>query len=188
MKFEYNKEKIVDLGLIVKHGNVQNIVMFWDENKNAVLYILEIYRIDWHYERNGFFEEVNILKQEIEIRVNGRKAKRVNKYLSKTGLVLAENKFASMNTWREDGYDRSEVALASLDKAKPVSTIVVERNKFYHSINDLPCGDYIVCLKVENRNGEVYAESAPYYFHINDAEETANKRTSAVVQATVGGW
>lgn len=193
MKFEYNKEKYVDLGLIVKHGNVQNIVMFWDENKNAVSYILEFYRIDWNYKEEGFFHETSIQEREVELYDYRGSRKEIDKYLPISEPAIVSNNFASMREWNEGngGPKRSEVTFYKFDKAKPVCTIIVERNKFYHSINDLPCGDCIVCLKVENRNGEVYAESAPYYFHINDAEQTVNKRADSIASAAAGnivGW
>ena len=75
-------------------------------------------------------------------------------------------------------------SISKFGKAKPVCTIAVERNKFYHSINDLPCGDYIVCLKVENKLGEVCEESAPYCFHIEDSEKKAEERADGIAAAS----
>ena len=181
MKFEFNKEKYVDLGLIVKHGNMQNIVMFWDENAQAMSYILEIYRIDWNYENECFFEEATVKEQQDSSynRVAGDKS------LSIDGPAVVSMQFAAMREWVENyRYNRSEVTFHDFGQAKPVCTVAVDRNKFYHSINDLPCGDYIVCFKVEDRSGEICAQSAPYYFHINDAEEIADERAQGIANAS----
>ncbi len=129
MKFEYNKDKFAELGLIVKHGNCQNIVFFWDETEQAASYIVEIYR-----------------------------------YVGDTQLSRG-----FMN-------DSDVYLTVKQGKAKPVCAITVERNKFYHSVNDLPCGDYIVCLKVEDRSGEICKEAKPYYFYIKDVERIAALR------------
>ena len=141
MKFEINKDKIRDLGLIVKRGNSNNTVLFWDENEQAASYIVEVFRCVEDNVEAGFLSD----------------------YVA---------------------------AKCSRGGAKPVCTIAVERNKFYHSINDLPCGYYIVCLKVENRNGEVVEESAPYCFNVEDyakkAEEQANGIANAIYYSGCG--
>ncbi len=187
MKFEYNKEKFAELGLIVKHGNCNNIVFFWNENDEAVSYNLEIYRIGWQYKNEGAFEEIGIVNSEAEVYdMNGRR-KVANQRLSKQCPAIIENSYAVEREWKE-GYGsrptlRYEVLKYDFNFAFPVCTINIERNKFYHSINDLPCGDYIVCLKLENRSGEIFAESVPYYFHIDDAEKRADDRASGIARA-----
>lgn len=138
MKFEYNKEKYADLGLIVKHGNSQNVVFFWDEVEDAASYVIEIYR----YVGDRKFSEGFMDDNAIYLTVNHR-------------------------------------------EAKPVCAVSVERNKFYYSINDLPYGGYIVCLKVEDRSGEIFRESKPYYFHIEDAEKVVTKQAENMAAAVL---
>ena len=47
MKFEFNINECKDLGLIVKRGNKDNIVVFFDAIEEASGYIIELYRADF---------------------------------------------------------------------------------------------------------------------------------------------
>lgn len=162
MKFEYHIEKYSELGLIVKRGNTQNTVVFWDENEGAATYILELFRLSQEYHcfeyKDGFVQEAEIVEDD--------NALRCGQHLTTEAPGIVGNKFAVNQTYNGVHYNVLQFEFSMI---KPVTTIQIERNVFYHSFNDLPCGDYIVCLKIENRLGETIAESTPYYFHINDA-------------------
>lgn len=191
MKFEYNKEKFADLGLIVKRGNIGNMVFFWEEQNDAVIYNLEIYRVPEDYETKlyveGFIKEAKIssLTNDLQEVLGHPYANRNSNCVTTKapGFVngkIVFNCFGDYSNWRYNHCNTMEFELAAI---KPICAITVERNKFYHSINDLPCGDYIVCLKVENRNGEIFAESVPFYFHIEDAEKRADDRANGIARA-----
>jgi len=65
MKFEFNVEKCSDIGLIVKHGNKDNVVLFFDEVENAATYKAVLFRTDVVYEREEFLSEGKITQKEI---------------------------------------------------------------------------------------------------------------------------
>lgn len=181
MQLDIDLKKCSDVGLVVKHGNVNNIVFFWDENENAAIYSLEVYRIDWQYEKEGFFEEAKLLQREVKVYNSGPRIE-IDKYLSTDMPALIKKQFVTAREWNDTAH-RSKVLFYDFTAAKPVCVINVDRNKFYHSINDLPCGNYIAVLKIEDRQGEIATQSVPYYFHIDDAEKTANERANRIASA-----
>lgn len=195
MKFVYNKEIYSDLGLIVKHGNIGNIVFFWDENNLAVNYILEIWRIPEGDKGEkiveGFVQETEICDSEAALeKVLGQEPypyrRGENTCLGSLTPGIEWGKFAMNKIWQrrnEKAFSRCQVIEFEFNSIKPICTISVDRNKFYHSINDLPHGDYIVCLKVEDRQGEIIEEAMPYYFHVEDAEMIADKRAGTIAGA-----
>lgn len=183
MKFEYNETMFANLGLTVRHGNVQNIVFFWDEQPEAACYNLEIYRIDWRYKQEGFFREAEVMERKVRVHYCGEPV--TDKCLSTDSPAIMAKQFA-VTKWGDNnvcGDARSEVLFYEFEKAKPVCTVTVERNKFYHSVNDLPCGGYIVRLKAENRSGEIFAEAPPYYFHIDDAEAFVCGQVNRIIKS-----
>lgn len=191
MKFDYKAKNYSYLGLIVKHGNINNVVFFWDENEAAARYLLEFFRIpdgDKGAELcEGFVREAEIYCYSD----NAEKLRELGHHsgscLSTKAPGIVHGKFA-MNKVSKDSnyfspYTSCEVLQFELSQIKPICTVTVERNTFYYSLNDLPCGDYIVCLKVEDRQGQISGESAPYYFHVDDAEEVAKGRVNQIVSS-----
>ena len=189
MKFDYKAKNYSYLGLIVKHGNINNIVFFWDENESAARYLLDFFRIPDGDKGAQLFEGF-VREAEIYDSDNAEKLRELGYNggccLSTKAPGIVHGKFAMNKASKSDyfnNYTSCEVLQFEFSQIKPICTVTIERKTFYYSLNDLPCGDYILCLKVEDRQGQISGESAPYYFHVDDAEEVAKGRVNRIVSS-----
>ena len=176
MKFNFDIKKCSDVGLIVKYGNSNNVVFFFDENEDAAVYSLELYRLDFDMGNNGFLREVcEIQKQESSY----QKGYGVIEKYTDEALVSPKQPYfdgkqlVSQREWEEPTYDRyrptikrHEIIKFSFDEIKPICSISIDRSTFYASVDFLPEGEYICILNIEDRNGEIIKRSVPYYFKV----------------------
>ena len=176
MKFDFDIKKCSDVGLIVKYGNSNNVVFFFDENEDAAVYSLELYRLDFDMGNNGFLREVcEIQKQESSY----QKGYGVIEKYTDEALVSPKQPYfdgkqlVSQREWEEPTYDRyrptikrHEIIKFSFDEIKPICSISIDRNTFYASVDFLPEGEYICIFNIEDRNGEIIKRSVPYYFKV----------------------
>ena len=176
MKFEFDIRKCGDVGLVVKYGNSNNVVFFFDENEDAASYSLELYRLDFDMGNNGFLREVcEIQKQESSY----QKGYGVIEKYTDEALVSPKQPYfdgkqlVSQREWEEPTYDRyrptikrHEIIKFSFDEIKPICSISIDRSTFYASVDFLPEGEYICILNIEDRNGEIIKRSVPYYFKV----------------------
>ena len=176
MKFEFDIRKCSDVGLVVKYGNSNNVVFFFDENEDAASYSLELYRLDFDMGNNGFLREVcEIQKQESSY----QKGYGVIEKYTDEALVSPKQPYfdgkqlVSQREWEEPTYDRyrptikrHEIIKFSFDEIKPICSISIDRSTFYASVDFLPEGEYICILNIEDRNGEIIKRSVPYYFKV----------------------
>jgi hypothetical protein len=176
MKFEFDIRKCSDVGLVVKYGNSNNVVFFFDENEDAASYSLELYRLDFDMGNNGFLREVcEIQKQELSY----QKGYGVVEKYTDEALVSPKQPYfdgkqlVSQREWDERTYDRyrptikrHEIIKCSFDEIKPICSISIDRRTFFASVDFLPEGEYICILNVEDRNGEIIKRSMPYYFKV----------------------
>ena len=176
MKFDFDIKKCSDVGLIVKYGNSNNVVFFFDENEDAAVYSLELYRLDFDMGNNGFLREVcEIQKQESSY----QKGYGVIEKYTDEALVSPKQPYfdgkqlVSQREWEEPTYDRyrptikrHEIIKFSFDEIKPICSISIDRSTFYASVDFLPEGEYICILNIEDRNGEIIKRSVPYYFKV----------------------
>ena len=173
MKFDFDIKKCSDVGLIVKYGNSNNVVFFFDENEDAASYSLELYRLDFDMGNNGFLREVCEIQKMNGVRrlfqgqepyVNECLTEPENPYYSNCQLI-------SQYVWEEDEYPRNRVKRVKIlkypfEKVKHICSISIDRRTFFASVDFLPEGEYICILNVEDRNGEIIKRSVPYYFKI----------------------
>ena len=68
--------------------------------------------------------------------------------------------------FHSSGYTYSIVEVESFSDVKFITTIESDRSNLYFNVNFLPCGQYLAILDIENRSGEVFETSIPYYFVI----------------------
>ena len=176
MKFDFDIKKCSDVGLIVKYGNSNNVVFFFDENEDAAVYSLELYRLNFDMGNNGFLREVcEIQKQESSY----QKGYGVIEKYTDEALVSPKQPYfdgkqlVSQREWEEPTYDRyrptikrHEIIKFSFDEIKPICSISIDRSTFYASVDFLPEGEYICILNIEDRNGEIIKRSVPYYFKV----------------------
>ena len=176
MKFDFDIKKCSDVGLIVKYGNSNNVVFFFDENEDAAVYSLELYRLDFDMGNNGFLREVcEIQKQESSYQ---KGCGVIEKYTDEALVSPKQPYFdgkqlVSQREWEEPTYDRycptikrHEIIKFSFDEIKPICSISIDRSTFYASVDFLPEGEYICILNIEDRNGEIIKRSVPYYFKV----------------------
>jgi hypothetical protein len=179
MKFEFDIRKCSDVGLVVKDGNSNNVVFFFDENEDAASYSLELYRLDFDMGNNGFLREVCeiLTSKEGELYKNGNYEKYINESLSVPNQpyfqgdeLISQHKWNEMDTSpysrRGSQIERCELIKYPFDEVKPICSISIDRNTFFASVDFLPEGEYICILNVEDRNGEIIKRSVPYYFKI----------------------
>ncbi len=185
MKFDFKKSKSSDLGLIVKHGNSDNVVFFFDEDENAACYKLRLFRTNLVANSESFIAEDLIISDDIQYRNgdnwvdlnNNHIEKNSNKlcFQNKELFVQIKRKIRTSNVkingqnnyyggYRD--YEYSDVLKEKFSDVKFITTIESDRNNLYFNISFLPCGQYLAILDIENRNGEVFKTSIPYYFVI----------------------
>ena len=69
MKFTFDKDRYCDLGLVLKHGNRDNIVLFFDEIEDAAIYRAKLFRTEVEFEIEGSLREVELISKEVEYRL-----------------------------------------------------------------------------------------------------------------------
>ena len=190
MKFDFDIEKCGDVGLIVKYGNSNNVVFFFDENEDATSYSLELYRLDFDMGNNGFLREVCEIQRVTAVKYFvTSKESYVNECLTEPGNpYYRDHKLISQYVWEEEAYNPSRVKRVKIleypfDQVKPICTIPIDRNTFYTSIDFLPEGRYICVLKIEDRMGEIIKRSVPYYFKVKASADISKQL--AGIQSTV---
>ena len=195
MKFDFDIKKCSDVGLIVKYGNSNNVVFFFDENEDAASYSLELYRLDFDMGNNGFLREVcEIQKQESSYQKrNGVIEKYTDEALVSPKQPYFDGKqLVSQRAWDEPTYDRyrhtititrHEIIKYSFDEIKPICSISIDRRTFFASVDFLPEGEYICILNVEDRMGEIFKKSVPYYFKVMPVVDISKQLSS--IQSSV---
>lgn len=172
MKFQFNINECKDLGLIVKRGNKDNIVVFFDGDEEAGGYIIELYRLGFTLPKEGFLQAANIIKKSEKVRkqISPNEYKEIEiTSLDIDGPAYIGNELVVTRRLNERDYHRrllnySQVEKYSFDRVKPICSIDIDRNQYYANIDFLPYGNYFLILKVENRSGEILATTIPYYF------------------------
>ena len=177
MKFEFDIRKCSDVGLVVKYGNSNNVVFFFDENEDAASYSLELYRLDFDMGNNGFLREVCeiLTSKEGTFYKNGNYEKYINESLSVPNQpyfqgeeLISQRKWNEMDLRRGSRIERCELIKYPFDEVKPICSISIDRNTFFTSVDFIPEGQYICVLKVEDRSGDTIAQSVPYYFIVSE--------------------
>ena len=176
MKFEFDIRKCSDVGLVVKYGNSNNVVFFFDENEDAASYSLELYRLDFDMGNNGFLREVCEIQKKEASYQKGYDV--IEKYTDESLVSPKQPYFdgkqlIAQREWNESTYERyrptitrHEIIKYSFDEIKPICSISIDRRTFFASVDFLPEGEYICILNVEDRNGEIIKRSVPYYFKV----------------------
>ena len=170
MKFEFNINECKDLGLIVKRGNKDNIVVFFDAIEEASGYIIELYRLEFTLPKEGFLQAANIKSEKVRKQISPNEYKEIKIIsLNIDGPAYIGNELVVTRRWDEKDYRGrsikiSQVEKYSFDRVKPICSIDIDRNRYYANIDFLPYGNYLLILKVENRSGEILATTIPYYF------------------------
>ena len=203
MKFEFNINECKDLGLIVKRGNKDNIVVFFDAIEEASGYIIELYRADFMLPKEGFLQAANIIKKSEKVRkqISPNEYKEIEiTSLNIDGPAYIGNELVVTRRWDEKDYRGRSIKLSqvekySFDRVKPICSIDIDRNQYYANIDFLPYGNYLLILKVENRSGEILATTIPYYFVVlEDNKNAILKNIESRVRALTpsaninGGW
>lgn len=205
MKFDFDLEKCSDVGLVVKHGNKDNVVLFFDEFEDASIYRATLFRTEVAF-AEGFIQMANIISKKYEYRqpegeyaeekivnspcptfIEKKLVQQVNKRIICKYYKPADFKSYSnsCNFGKEEyGFDTYGVIYESFDKVKYITQIESQRNDLYINIDFLPCGHYFVVLHVENRNGEIIKTSVPYYFNVLQRKEPDNKELIDAIQAS----
>lgn len=179
MKFEFNINECKDLGLIVKRGNKDNIVVFFDAIEEASGYIIELYRADFMFPSEGFLQAANVKSEKVRQQISPNEYKEIEiTSLDIDGPAYIGNELVVTRRWNERDYYRcllsySQVEKYSFDRVKPICSIDIDRNQYYANIDFLPYGNYLLILKVENRSGEILATTIPYYFAVLEDNKNA---------------
>ena len=193
MKFDFDYEKCSDVGLIVKYGNSNNVVFFYDQIEEAAGYRLELFRLEFDMKQNGFLQPADIKLNKGTMGYYGGKPELYEyEYVTNLPAFLPgykENELIGMREWQESDYhsrriNRTEITRYPFSKVKPICTLEIERNVFYASVSFLSEGDYICILKAEDRAGNEIAASRPYYFKVFSNREF-NAQLAAGIQASV---
>ena len=178
MKFDFDIKKCSDVGLIVKYGNSNSIVFFFDENEDAASYSLELYRLDFDMGNNGFLREVCeiLTRNEGSFYKNGNRETYVNESLAlpdqpyfQGDELISQHKWNELDTSYRRKVERCELIKYSFEKVKPICSISIDRNTFFTSVDFILEGQYICVLKVEDRSGNTIAQSVPYYFIVSES-------------------
>lgn len=201
MKFEFNINECKDLGLIVKRGNKDNIVVFFDAIEEASGYIIELYRADFMFPSEGFLQAANVKSEKVRQQISPNEYKEIEiTSLDIDGPAYIGNELVVTRRWNERDYHQrllnySQVEKYSFDRVKPICSIDIDRNQYYANIDFLPYGNYLLILKVENRSGEILATTIPYYFVVlednkNAILENIESRVRALTPSAniYGGW
>lgn len=189
MKFDFVKSKCSDLGLVVKHGNSDNVVFFFDENEDAACYKLRLFRTNLVANNESFIIEDSIKSDDIKYLNRDRdKLVRLNNnhiennpnnlcFKNKELFVQIKRQIKSVtisingNQSYFYDYEYFDVLKEKFSEVKFITTIESDRNNLYFNVNFLPCGQYLAILDIENRSGEVFETSIPYYFVIKQKSE-----------------
>ena len=190
MKFDFAKSKCSDLGLVVKHGNSDNVVFFFDENEDAACYKLRLFRTNLVANRESFIVEDSIISDDIQYRNNIDWIDLNNNHIEKNPDKLCfQNKELFVQIKRKirafevtingrrskygnnHDYEYSDVSKENFSDVKYITTIESDRNNLYFNVNFLPCGQYLAILDIEDRSGEIFKTSIPYYFIIKQKSE-----------------
>ena len=179
MKFEFNEKDCKDFGLIVKHGNKDNIVVFYDKITDASGYIIELFRVNFALSGEGFLQAANIQSEKVLKRTYQGHEEKENTFVDVDGPAYVGNELVAVRRWDETDYYRTTVKFSkverySFDMVKPICSISIDRNQYFANIDFLPYGNYLLVLKAENRNGEIIAATIPYYFVVSI--DDTNKR------------
>jgi len=212
MKFGFDKNKCSDIGLIVKHGNKDNVVLFFDEVENAATYKAVLFRTDVVYGTEKFLSEGNITQRKIKLRhfdnnieekdytlLNdhslplfiGNNLVYQTKYKSSCESYCFDDSRNWMSSGREcEIYKVNEVPF---EKVKYITQLESSRNDLYINIDFLPCGNYIVIVQAEDRNGQTIKCAMPYYFKVNEISNkeilnAINGAGRAAAGNVVGNW
>ena len=189
MKFSFNKSKCLDMGLVVKHGNKDNIVFFFDEFEDAAIYRAILFRMDTSYDNEGFIQEKIINERKVFLRDNFNNiTEKVfqsfdghcspsynnNSFLSITSTTFngTAYSFEDQRHWMGGALKLDSVKEEPFENIKYITQIEAQRNDMYINVDFLPCGNYLVILQAEGRNGEKLRETMPYYFKV---EQTSQK-------------
>jgi hypothetical protein len=190
MKFDFVKSKCFDLGLVVKHGNSDNVVFFFDENEDAACYKLRLFRTNLVANSESFIVEDSIISDDIQYRNNNDwfdlNSNHIEKNqdklcFQKEDLFVQVKRIIRAKNVKINGqanyyggyfdYEYSDVLKEKFSDVKFITTIESDRNNLYFNVNFLPCGQYLAILDIENRNGEIFKTSIPYYFVIKQKSE-----------------
>ena len=201
MKFEFNINECKNLGLIVKRGNKDNIVVFFDGDEEAGGYIIELYRLEFTLPKEGFLQAASIKREKVRKQISPNEYKEIEiTSLDIDGPAYIGNELVVTRRWNERDYygcllSYSQVEKYSFDRVKPICSIDIDRNQYYANIDFLPYGNYLLILKVENRSGEILATTIPYYFVVlEDNKNAILKNIESRVRALTpsaninGGW
>lgn len=69
MSHEFKIGKCDDCGLVVKHGNKDNVVLFFDELKDGAIYRAVLYRTDVDYMNESFIEKAEITNSSFVLEI-----------------------------------------------------------------------------------------------------------------------
>ena len=134
MKFEFDIRKCSDVGLVVKYGNSNNVVFFFDENEDAASYSLELYRLDFDMGNNGFLREVCEIQKKEASYQKGYDV--IEKYTDESLVSPKQPYFdgkqlIAQREWNESTYDcyrptltRHEIIKYSFDEIKPICSSI----------------------------------------------------------------
>ena len=198
MKFDFDLTNCSNIGLLVKHGNKDNVVLFFDKIEDAACYKASLFRTHVEYENEGFFKlgKVNAIPCNLMVRdyTNGydriKKVEDVSLELdNQRGPVFSDGNLLSQ-TWKSvnclsyyiNGSERRPdnsgcVKLGTINKTsfeniKYITTLESSRNDLYINIDFLPCGNYVVVLQAEDRTGNIICQAMPYYFKVSKASNS----------------
>jgi hypothetical protein len=198
MKFDYDLTNCSNIGLLVKHGNKDNVVLFFDEVEDAACYKASLFRTHVDYANEGFFNlgKVNAIPCNLMVRnyENGyERRKRVDdeslELDNQHGPVFSDGNLLSQ-TWKSvyclsyykngselrpdnNGYAKlGTIDKTSFENIKYITTLESSRNDLYINIDFLPCGNYVVVLYAEDRTGNIIRQAMPYYFKVAEASNS----------------
>lgn len=159
MKFYCDLNENQKCGLVVKKGLVDSVAFFWDEDKDAASYVIELYRMEYGYANEGFFVDESLTRGQ---------------YFKKAGDSVLSYKLDDRDNVRSPLIINGRMAFNVMSKIqfleyseiKPICSIRTDRNRFFTSVQGLPQGNYICLFKIEDRLENVLAVERPYYFRI----------------------
>ena len=211
MKFDFDYDKCSDVGLVVKHGNKDNVVLFFDEIEEAACYRANLFRTDINFgEQDGFLKKGEVTENPLTIHYdyNGATTEVIEQRLKNGDLRFIEKNLVQQITASEltnctiknagqsrsyysNSYKLQKIREISFNEVKFISSLESGRNDLFINIDFLPCGYYFVILQAEDRNGNIIKESIPYYFKIdkmsNDDILKALKRIHGSMPQTILG-
>ena len=186
MKFDFEFKKCSDVGLIVKHGNSNNVVFFFDENEDAANYSLELYRLESDVCYSGFLREVEEIQGQEGSRLVGCDCNKKQFLYSREKIEFVTDRRGFPTQVK-----RYETLSYPFEKVKPICSLSIDRNTYYASVYFLPLGQYICILNIENRTGEIVKSSVPYCFKVEAksdiSQQLEDTRKSVNSQGTSNG-